>query len=191
MIKCPNCQTSLNDGAAFCKHCGTKINASPSPAAYTAPVAPVQNATPTGVRKLHCPNCKSYNLTINTESSVTGGLTTHHGGMSTTSFSNTHRNYWFCSDCGTKFRNIQNLEEEIKKYKSAPIILGIFAAIFWIVAIWLIATVSDRVLGFLFYGYIFGALLAAIIFTIFVFVNISRGKKMQAELDYLKTHCFN
>ena len=71
------------------------------------------------VGRLHCPQCKGEQITPIVESSVDGAMTTHssNGRFSSTTVSNTHRNYWMCSTCGNKFRNIQNLEQEIEKMK--------------------------------------------------------------------------
>ena len=84
----------------------------------------MQEANSQNAKKLHCPNCKSHNIAISTETSIDGAVTSSFGGsarVASTRFNNTHRNYWFCSDCGSKFRNIQNLEEEIAKVKNKKI----------------------------------------------------------------------
>lgn len=141
--------------------------------------------------KLHCPNCKSTNITITTESSVNGGVTAHHGSVSTTTMSNTHRNFWICSDCGTKFRNIQSLEEEIKKTKITPFILALLGVVGAIIAIFFFANAGDSI----FKGFPIimggGAALGALIFFIMTFVSFSKTKKMEEELAYLKEKCFD
>lgn len=110
---CSKCGNQIADGDSFCGKCGAVTSVKQQNTVSTA-------QTTNG---LHCPNCKSRNLAITTESSVNGGLTTHHGAGSITSFSNSHRNYWICNDCGSKFRNIQNPEEDLKsKSKSVKIL---------------------------------------------------------------------
>lgn len=141
--------------------------------------------------KLCCPNCKSHNITITTESSVTGGITAHHGGFSTTSMSNNHQNFWICSDCGAKFRNIQNLEEEIKKNKNAPAILFVIAGIALVLTLYLIIQISSSPIGaFLMAPYTVGAASCAIGFAIGGFVSKKKQKARINELEYLKANCF-
>lgn len=146
--------------------------------------------------KLHCPNCKSHNISISTESSVGGAVTSTHGNMSVTSVSNTHRNFWFCADCGTKFRNIQNLEEEINKCKYTHFIFWVIGAICAFVSIkFLIGAISNPIAGgimmIFFYPTIITVFVAAIIFIIMGFVSKSKLGKKKTELEYLKENCFN
>lgn len=134
--------------------------------------------------KLHCPNCKSHNISISTESSVGGAVTSTYGNTSVTSVSNTHRNFWFCSDCGTKFRNIQNLEDEINKCKYTHFIAWIIGAI---LAIIFIVAIKNSVIGFLLFPFAIGA----VVFIIMGFVSKSKLDKKKKELEYLKENCFN
>ena len=143
-------------------------------------------------KKLHCPNCKSVHISISTETSIDGAVTTHGGGFSSTHVSNTHRNFWFCHDCGTKFRNLQNLLEEIKKVKKNPIVFGVLAAIFALVAViffiksgdsWLYETV------FRIWGYML--LVLAAVSSVFIFVSKKKFKKLIEEYNYLQVNCFD
>ena len=147
-------------------------------------------------RKLHCPNCKSHNISISTESSVGGTVTSTHGNMSVTSVSNTHRNFWFCADCGTKFRNIQNLEEEIKKCKYTHFIFWAIGGILAFTFIkFLIGAISNPIAGgimtLFFYPLIISVFTGAVVFIIMGFVSKSKLGKKQKELEYLKENCFN
>lgn len=179
MSVCQNCNANVPEGTNFCPKCGTKLGGVAEP-------IPVNRAG-----KLHCPQCKSHNISPVTESSVNGGVTTHHGRMSTTSVSNTHRNYWMCADCGTKFRNIQNLEEEIAKTKSTPTVFRVIAIIALIISVYLIASALSSPLG-IFAAYpAFIAVVCTIVFFIGSFVYSNKVKKMRAELEYLKANCFN
>lgn len=191
MAFCSNCGNQINEGAAFCTNCGTKLAVAPvAPPAPAVPPAPYVQQAP-AMRKMHCPNCGSYSISINTETTVNGGVSTHHGSFSTTHMSNTHRNYWFCADCGTKFRNIQNLEEEIQKSKSNPVWAGIIAAIGLIITIYLFSLVSSAGdFGFFFYPMLCAPIAATIVGICFVFVYLNRLKKMRAELAYLQEACF-
>lgn len=180
MSFCPKCGTSLSEGAGFCSSCGTKTAVSAENA------APVNRAG-----KLHCPNCKSYNFSTVTESSVNGAVSTGHN-IRATSVSNTHRNYWMCSDCGTKFRNIQNLEEEIQKSKNNPLIATIITIISAAVAVFLFVKVMSNALAGLMLGtYAITAVVVTIVCFIYIFVYKNRLKKMRSELTYLKQNCFD
>lgn len=177
MANCPKCNASVPDGATFCTSCGTQI--------ISVPIR-------TNANKLHCPNCKSHNISISTESSVSGMVTSSYGNLSATSVSNTHRNFWFCSDCGTKFRNIQNLEEEIRKCLYTHFIFWAFGAVCAVVFIWLLFEVMDSViLGFFIYPFLIGTFVGAVVFTIMGFVSKSKLGKKKRELVYLKENCFN
>ncbi len=180
MSICKNCNANVPEGTKFCPSCGASMLATAQ--------APQQQSQ---ANKLHCPNCKSHNISISTESSVNGAVTTHHGSFSSSRVSNTHRNFWFCSDCGTKFRNIQNLEEEIKNTKLTPIILSIMGLISAIIGIYFFVNSSEALISFLFQMYGFAALLAAFLFFIVALSYSSKRKKMIQELEYLKKNCFN
>ncbi len=175
----------------FCENCGKEIPAGMNHCTNCTSFANQQPVNPRVANKLHCPNCKSSNIAITTESSVTGGLTTHHGGVSSTHMSNSHRNFWICSDCGTKFRNIQNLEEEIKRSKSTPIVYTVLSIIGLIITIVLLMQISGSTFGFIMYPFLAGSSIATLVFIIFIFKSKSALSKMRAELDYLKINCFN
>ena len=184
MSICPNCNTTLSEDAVFCNACGAKVSA-------TAPQQTPANNVNRG--KLHCPQCKSHNLNVTTESSVTSAATVHSRGgrFSSTHVSNNHQTFWVCGDCGTKFRNIQSLEEEIKKYKNYPLIWFIISAVAAVLCLnWLINSANNP-FGFLFGGYVAVSGICAIIFLCYGFYYKSKLKKMRAELDDLKIRCFN
>ncbi len=179
MKTCKNCNTQIEDGAVFCHVCGTK----------TEQIVNNDGASP---KKFHCPNCKSTNITITTESSIDGAVSSHGRHFSSTSFSNTHRNFWVCSDCGTKFRNIQSLEEEIAKKKNYPTIFTVLAIISGIISLYLLMNMLADPFSAFFFGTYFMIL---IILTIVGICGIFSWKKklaaMRAELVYLKKNCFN
>ncbi len=161
---------------------------------YQAPdyQAPQQANRSRPVRKLHCPECKSYNITVTTESSVNGGLTTSRGNMAVTTMSNTHRNFWICSDCGTKFRNIQNLDEEIvtnRKGSKICMVVAIIAAI--ISAFLLISSAKNPIGGLIMIGFTMTAVVVAVVCFCFIFVYNNRADKLEQEKAYLKKNCFD
>lgn len=111
MKYCQKCGNQISDDAQFCPACGQSQQMQPA----AKPIPRVQRS---GGKKLHCPNCGSTSLSAIVESDVTGGTSynqslTKKSSVSTMKFSNVHRNYWMCGDCGQKFRNLQNLEAEI------------------------------------------------------------------------------
>lgn len=178
MSFCPKCGKEVAEGIAFCTSCGNKMS-------EDAPV------TQSGSKKLHCPNCKSHNLTVTTESSVGSAISTGRT-VRTTMVSNTHRNYWVCSDCGTKFRNIQNLEEEIKKNKNAPKLCAVFAiiaAIFFLIT--LVQSMSNPFMGMMLMSSLVIEVVITVVCIIYVFVYKNKNVKMKEELAYLKENCFN
>ncbi len=149
--------------------------------------------------KLHCPKCKSNNITITTESSLSAGLTTTRGNHSATQFESTHRNYWICQDCGTKFRNIQSLEEEIYACRNRPKIFNILGIISLVLLVILtgsamLSLVNNPMITLTLIFW-FPVLSFFFIFAIVFFaVGASARKKLTAmkkELEYLSTNCFD
>lgn len=183
MAFCSKCGATMDNDVVFCPSCGAKpTTAQPQPQSITQSRQTV---------KLHCPQCRSTNISINTESSVDGALTTSRGALSATKVSNTHRNFWFCKECGTKFRNIQNLEEEIvktEKSRKLCMVVSIIAAI--ISAFLIIKSLEEPVLGFLMLSYTIVPVVFAVVCFCFIFVYKGRVKKMKAECDWLKRNCF-
>lgn len=145
------------------------------------------------VGRLHCPQCKGEQINPIVESSVDGAMTSHssNGRYSNTTFSNTHRNYWMCSSCGNKFRNIQNLEEEIAKTKKGVTVYKIGTIICFIITLGLIIGMLDNpITAIVSGGFTFVMVIATIVFFCFIFTTKNKVKNMTAELEYLKIHCF-
>ncbi len=182
---CPKCNSMVSDDSMFCISCGTKVSDSAPQVTHTH----VNNVNP---KKLHCPNCKSHNITLTTESSVDGAFTTQRGRFSSTTVSNTHRNFWVCTDCGTKFRNIQNLAEEIEKVKKSIIAAVILTILSGLTAIFFISkSSSNPVGGYLFLPFTIGTVIFFLVAFILIFVYKSRRDNMLRELAYLQQNCFN
>lgn len=177
MSICPNCNSSVAPDKQFCGKCGTKVT-------FSQPQS--------GIGGLHCPQCKSSNLTPITESTVNSSMSSSHGNMSSTTYSSIHRNYWMCSNCGNKFRNIQNLQEEIERtYKSskASVVVTIFCLIF---AIMFIVLAVKYPLTLIFTVTLcIGFAIGTIVSFCFIFSYKNKAQKMEQELQYLKTNCFN
>ncbi|MBQ2928095.1 MAG: zinc ribbon domain-containing protein [Oscillospiraceae bacterium] len=177
MSFCQNCGTELGEGARFCSKCGQDQQTS----------VPDVRPTRTGnSRRLHCPECKSSDIAPIVETAITGGTALNHSfskknSVSAMQFNNTHRNYWMCSSCGCKFRNIQNLEAEIKSTQSLlkRNIIGTILCVFLTVLL----TIMSGFNPFLIF---LNVLLAA---QVFYYKN--RIAKLSEERAYLKKKCFN
>ena len=177
---CPNCGVELNEGALFCGNCGYSLQE----------VSPVpRKSNPRNPKRMHCPECKSNDISPIVETEISSGTSFNHSfskrnSISTMQFNNTHRNYWMCSNCGCKFRNIQNLEEEIKNTQSI-VKRGIIGIILWAVFTLFITIVG----GFGFIPALNIVLLLLFIAAVFYLNN--RITKLKEEKVYLKKHCFN
>ncbi len=183
MAFCKKCGQQIEDDAVFCPKCGANNGAAPK----TVPQQPQMANS----KQLHCPNCRSANLTPTTESSVTGAISKSYAGVSATSVSNIHRTYWMCGNCGNKFRSIPSLQEEIAKVKKETMVSIAAAIICGIIALILFSKIKENPVNIMFIGGL--AVLAgavAIVGFAYIFVYKSKEKKLTAELDYLNKNCF-
>lgn len=193
MAFCPHCGSSISAGTAFCANCGAPQNAAPAAAptpGYARPAAPAPAGFAPRAGQLHCPSCKGVHLTPVVESSVNGAITSTRGSMSSTRVSNTHRNYWMCSSCGNKFRNIQNLEEEIvatEKSVKVSIVMTVISALLFL----LLITKGESFMLFLFLPFVVTVGLVALVSFCMIFSYKGKANKMKEELAYLQYHCFN
>lgn len=119
MRYCTKCGAEVLEGSAFCSACGNKMTD------VAAPMEQVQPETLRQRKKMYCPVCKSRNISPTTEATFHRGMSyrvtkrVSVGGADTT-----NRNYWMCADCGNKFRNIQELEKDVRKQKTKLSICG-------------------------------------------------------------------
>lgn len=192
---CEKCGSRIPDNAKFCNECGNS----------SIDVIKQSDMVPLGVKKLHCPNCRSYNFSSLTESSVSGAFTTGGGNFAVTSVSNEHKTFWLCHDCGMKFRNIYDFEEELKKDLKKLKLCRTLIPVFFVLS------VAFFILGFIFkskqnpdefidmmvyymtYSFAGAAtfLIVFIVFLIFYLSGNSVVKKESEELDVLKAKCYN
>lgn len=180
MSFCQNCGNELNEGAHFCGNCGYDQQAS-----VPAPRSPRAS----GAKRLHCPDCKSSDISPIVETDITGGTSLNHSfskrnSVSAMQFNNTHRNYWVCSSCGCKFRNLQNLEEELKNTKNL-FTRGIIGIVFMIVLTFFFTTA----VGFGFFSLL--CIFLILLFIVASFILKNRISKLSEEREYLKKCCFN
>lgn len=179
MSYCQNCGTEIDNDARFCPNCGQSKKPSSSPA---------RQPRANGAKRLHCPNCQSNSISPVVETEISGGMSMNHSfsrknSVSAISLNNTHRNYWMCSDCGHKFRNLQNLEDELAALHKAVI-----SAILGIILLVVLGMFSSSTLGFGITLAFLVPVIALVIVAIFVVKN--KIEKMEAERVYLKKHCF-
>lgn len=178
MSFCQKCGSKLADGTKFCQTCG-------NPVAVVFAQSAVQNTGFDMQRSsgLHCPNCKSYNFTATTETSVR--TYTRNGSVRT---STTNRNYLICTTCGTKFRNIQSLEEEISKSTKSRKTLLIMGSVLLLLFILLLLFNDVGLIALPFQIFIAFSTLVCFIAAVSATKSI---KACAAELEYLKINCFN
>lgn len=67
------------------------------------------------VRKMHCPRCGSVHLTVQSNNRVVSSATTAHSvgkhmAIGVTSYDTENESFWFCQDCGMKFRDLGELK---------------------------------------------------------------------------------
>lgn len=179
MSFCRHCGTEIQNSTLFCPNCGQSQQQSSIPA---------RQPLSTGSKRLHCPNCRSNSISPVVETEISGGMSMNHSfsrknSVSAISLNNTHRNYWMCSDCGHKFRNLQNLEEELAALHKA-----VRSAILGIILLVVLGVFSSSTLGFGITLAFLAPVIALVIVAIFVVKN--KIGKMEAERVYLKKHCF-
>lgn len=95
----------------------------------------VQNGGPR-VRKMHCPRCGSTHLTVQSNNRVVSSATAAHGfgkrsAVGVTSYNTENETFWFCMDCGKRFRDLDELQALVpvclKKARMGSILMIIFA----------------------------------------------------------------
>ena len=96
----------------------------------------VQNGGPR-VRKMHCHRCGSTHLTVQSNNRVVSSATAAHGfgkrsAVGVTSYNTENETFWFCMDCGKRFRDLDELQALVpvclKKARVGRILMIVFAA---------------------------------------------------------------
>lgn len=181
MSFCPNCGAKLEADVHFCSSCGFAKQNSVSDIR--------KNRIVSGGKRLHCPECKSGDISPIVETEITGGTSFNHSfskrnSMSAIQFNNTHRNYWMCSSCGCKFRNLQNLEEEIRNTENL-----VKRGITGIVLMAILILLFTATIGFSF----FCGLCIFVIVMVFTAIIILKNRiiRLDEEREYLKKRCFD
>lgn len=127
---CNNCGKELNDREKFCPNCGIAVKEENQSTAKNTNIILNDNT-----KKIRCPNCRGNNLHALAENNdnvtTTGGgysaskgclgylifgpfglLCGNCGQSQKTTVTKSTKIYWICQDCGHKFRNQEDLENE-------------------------------------------------------------------------------
>lgn len=176
MRYCSNCGKPLEEGSQFCTNCGSA----------QAPIS--KRPRSASFHQLHCPKCGSTSLSPIVESEISSGSAAYTSvgrrhGVSQFKFNSTHRNYWMCSNCGHKFRNIQNLDEEIASQEKAKRAVLLTDIIIFLFTIFYIAI----------HALFLTILCIALVITLTVVYLYLQNKlsTLRKEKAYLEKHCFN
>lgn len=180
MRYCPNCGSELADGVRFCINCGQD---------QQPPVSAPRKNVRKAAGSMHCPQCKSGDISPIVETDITGGTSFNHSfskrnSVSAMQFNNTHRNYWMCSNCGCKFRNLQNLEEELKNTQGI-VKRGMIGVILLIV----LCLLFTMTIGFSVFSVL--CIIVVSLCAIAIVILRKRISDMQQEQVYLKKNCFD
>lgn len=159
MKKCLFCGLDNEDETLFCKGCGRKFPITNKKVCKSISDKIHDDITiDTRHKQICCPSCKSTHLqaTVETSTSVrttgnnysfgkgiigrllfgTPGLLLGSVGQKQQTYVDTqNRNYWICSDCGNKFRNIEDWREEINHKEQAAKVNLVLTIIFSVIAV--------------------------------------------------------
>lgn len=189
MKHCQNCGQQIEDSAKFCQGCGCTQG--------EATADSTSQSQTSGRKRLHCPDCKSTLFTPIVETTNNGGQAIHmratrRVGVTSYTASSTHRNYWMCQSCGTKFRNLQNLKEELtseSKQKTGNMYL-FFVSGGGDLLLYRMAMVSEGAKLILFPFIILLTVTAIVCFYLWM-KKKSNVKRMTEEKEYLEANCFD
>ena len=147
--------------------------------------------------RLHCPHCRSEQLIVVSEAGETTGVATHgrmtrNTGMTTYNTRTVNRHYWMCKECGHKFRNLEDLNNELVKETKNEKVLKIVAIVFGLLTLLIVIPIVSNLTLLL----IFSVPLLLLIGLDLVFYLAWRSTKKKVEsmtLDkaYLEQHCFD
>ena len=146
--------------------------------------------------RLHCPRCKSTQITPIVETSYVGGTAVHNRvtknmGVTTYTANKIQDEYWMCHHCGNKFRNIDNLKGEIAREESR--LKGINGFFYFIVAVCvvlLVCGVASKTGFLLTVSLVFAAMF---FFSTFAWLNSQKKKveRLKAYCANLEKNCFD
>ncbi len=210
---CHSCGKPYQEGTAYCEQCGAQLTQATAPEAAVQDVVYAQAQG--GQGKVHCanPQCRSTALSPVVETSL--NTTTHGKGYSgtqgclgyllfgpcgllcgncgqsqTTTTKSTNRTYWVCQKCGNKFRNLQDLEEEIANmdknstvFIALSAFMGILMIILWGCAAYLGGAVGMFVVWFSIFMIVFLGIAGI--------GHFKKVKQLKEERESLLRNCFD
>lgn len=180
---CHKCGKKLDDGTKFCPDCGTELTSSSAENNAAVAPKPTESRAPISAagKKVVCPVCRSKNLQVISEDhSVTqtkGGYSNTRGclgylllgpfgllcgnrKLKTTNY-NIHKTFWVCSDCGHKFRNLEDWKKELDSNRKGVKLLTILSAVLLVLSIFIMIAGSQEefLLVFGIIGFVIGLIL--------------------------------
>lgn len=182
MKNCQHCGRQIGD-TEFCPHCGQKQNA--------------QQVQSVNRRRLHCPHCKSVQLTALVESKQTGGVATHSKvtkrvGITSYSANTENRHYWMCRDCGHKFRNLEDLKSELVSANKIVKVSRIMSIIFGILCLLTLLFAFSDPMAFVMMIVPFIACVAMEAVFLVLWLSYKKNvESMTADEAYLEKNCFD
>ena len=148
MAFCAKCGNALAEHAAFCDRCGTARNQTP-----VAP--PQQNSFTAG---MHCPVCKSKNLSPLVGGSYAGVLAADNSRL-------------VCTNCGKQFRTVQAVQESLRANQDG-VTVSVWVTILAFVAclvLYLIADGGNMVLEIVLWPFIAVGAIVGLVFFCHIF----------------------
>lgn len=132
--------------------------------------------------KMHCPRCGGTHLMVQSNNRVVSSVSSAHkvgkkSAMGTTSYNTVNESFWFCQDCGMKFRDLDELLGLVAQYKKGQKTVAAFAVFAFVMAALVFAIGIGTV------GWIFTVLGAAFVGLRFGFLRLAQ--KYQNEYDDL------
>ncbi len=147
---CTNCGAEITAGNKFCKNCGSTVEGEQGIAKNVAQtMQTVQNQW-----QLNCPRCGNTNLQVLSGNRVTSSVSTgrqigRKSAIVGTSYNNIRETYWFCPNCGMKFRDLDELRNLFTKEKRNSKILGIVGIVILALTIFMMIIIPKDALIFL------------------------------------------
>lgn len=159
MKNCSYCGRINDNDALFCKGCGRKFPITNKKVCKSISDKIHDDITIESRHKqICCPSCKSTHLQAIVETSTSVRTTENNyslgkgvigrllfgtpglllgsvGQKQRTHVDTQNRNYWICSDCGNKFRNIEDWREEINHKEQAAKVNLVLTIIFSVIAV--------------------------------------------------------
>lgn len=175
---CKNCGSRIADGQGFCGSCGTRVESS-----ETRSQTSIQSM---GEMSLHCPRCGKTNLQVQSNNKVVSSMTMAHSigrkhAIGNTAYNTQMETYWFCSSCGMRFRDLDELKQlsqKLRKWAKILKIILIICAVFSIILA--VGAIVDGSLGIKLL-LIFYVLLDLLLVAIWLYISGSANKN---ETEY-------